>query len=498
MQKKALDIYVRTSAKGGRSEETLQTLDQQVQDCKEYAAREGLSLTGFVLEDKFRSGGAGKRAKRKALTRALERIKAGESGGIVVAYLSRATREGGTGLQLFEEIDRAGGGIYGPNVPTDWRSADGRLTLGLLLIIDAHVVDKAREHTWKAKARSIERGVPTSPAPCGYERGPDRRYVPSDAAPAVTQAFRMRASGAGVSEIVDFLNASSVKTSRGNAWTVGTVAKMLSNRVYLGQISCGPYTNPTAHAPLVDAETFHAAQKAVRPTRRKARSDASRVMLLSGVARCASCGYALYGTKDNKGLPLYRCARRHAGGVCPNPARVGALALEEAVAQEYLKDGLVLSLPAPRPRDLSALEDAVRATQRRLEQVLSAEARDALGSLWSADVKARREEHEAACAALGEARARSGGEEVERLVDLKKHWRDSFTGEGSAYFLSDLLKRELLARRFAAVAVLQTGRGKWEWFEASPDSLPEAGGWKVELRTLVPVTRSSPPQELAA
>lgn len=484
-----LDIYVRTSARGSRTDETLQTLDQQVRDCRAYAEREGLPLSGVVLEDRFRSG-ALKRARRKGLSEALERIKAGESGGIVVAYLSRATREGGTGLQLFEEIDRAGGAIYGPNVPTDWRSADGRLVLGLQLIIDAHVVDKAREHTWKAKAHSIERGIAVAGTPpVGYARGADRRYVPSHAAEVVRRAFQMRASGTGIADITDYLNSSGVRTSRGNAWSTVTVRGMLANRAYLGEARCGPYVNAMAHEPLVEADTFHAAQAATRG-RRRPRRDAHRVYLLLGVVRCASCGYSLRGTEDSRGTPMYRCAVRHGGGVCPNPARCRALELEDQVVARYLADGRVLSLNVPSDDALRPLEHARAVAWRRLAQVLSPDARDALGSLWAADVKARREEYEAAAAELGKAQA-PRGRDVERLVDLKRHWRDADLGElgtasGPAYFLSDELKRELLKQRFTAIAVRQTGRGRWEWYEADDEDLPYPGERKPRLRELRP------------
>lgn len=497
--KRPLDIYVRTSSRGGRSDETLQTLDQQVRDCTEYATREGLSLSGFVLEDRFKSAGAGKRAKRKALAQALDRIRSGESGGILVAYLSRATREGGTGLQLFEDIDRAGGAIYGPNVPSDWKSADGRLVLGLQLIIDAHVVDKAREHTGKAKASSIARGISTSSVPpAGYVKGPDRRYVPDGAmAEVVREAFRMRVAGNGVTLICDHLNARGLLTSRGNMWSVAAVKTLLCNRTYLGELRCGEHLNPTAHEPIVEASLFHAAQ-AVTRVRRTPRRDARRVYLLSGIARCSACGYALHGSMRASGIAQYKCDKRHGGGTCPNPARANALALEAAVVGDYLADDAVLRLaPAPRA-DLDGLQRSMEASARRLEQVLSEEARDALGSLWAADVKARRLEHEEAMAALGRARSYAGVD-VERLVSLKRHWHDgldslvspdvaSQQGTEPAYFLSDEVKRELLGQRFSVIAVERQGRGLWTWFEPEESELPEAGQWNPKLRTL----RSAP------
>jgi hypothetical protein len=306
----------------------------------------------------------------------------------------------------------------------------------------------------------------------------------------VRQAFALRASGAGLTSIADFLNSGGVLTSRGNSWGTTSVAGMLTNRTYLGEIRCGEHVNPTAHEPLVDAAVFHAAAKP-KGSFRQPRSDASHFYLLARIARCAACGYTLRGSTDGREYrPLYRCNRRHGGGVCPRPARALAEPLEAAVSAAYLADDRVLAVPVEKP-DLAPLEEAEAVTRRRLEQVLSPEGQDALGEAWAATAKARRVEHEKAAAALGEARAINGTAEVERLVELKRAWQDeaglAALAEGGTepvYFLSDELKRQLIGRRFGVIAVEKTGRGKWEWYEPEAGDLPAPGEWTPELRPL--------------
>src|SRR5262249_4231601 len=75
------------------------------------------------------------------------------------------------------------------------------------------------------------------------------------------------------------------------------------------------------------------------------------------------------------------------------------------------------------------LVDAVATAQRRLDQVLAPEARDALGDLWAADVKARRTEFEEAEAALGEARINTGEDTEAAIIDLRERWDEMGTAE---------------------------------------------------------------------
>lgn len=117
----------------------------------------------------------------------------------------------------------------------------------------------------------------------------------------------------------------------------------------------------------------------------------------------------------------YRCSTRG----CSRPiVSASAPALEKwAVETLWLMLGSRVAGDEPEAADLGPLEDAVELAQRRLDQVMASEARDALGDLWATDVKARRLEHEAALTALGEARqeaqARAAAPDV---VDLRELW----------------------------------------------------------------------------
>src|SRR5207248_60908 len=110
--RRPVDIYVRVSRKGSR--EFFNAPEDQEREARAFAEREGIPLTGVVLQDIDKSGGT---LERPALSEARQRVEDGRSGGIVVAYLSRLSRETAQGLDLLREITADGGAVYAPNLP---------------------------------------------------------------------------------------------------------------------------------------------------------------------------------------------------------------------------------------------------------------------------------------------------------------------------------------------------------------------------------------------
>src|SRR5690349_75883 len=97
-----VDVYVRVSRRGAR--ENFIAPDEQEREARRFAETEGIRLSGRVLQDIDQSGGT---LDRPALIEARKRVENGESGGIIVAYLSRLTRETRQGLALLDEITAA-------------------------------------------------------------------------------------------------------------------------------------------------------------------------------------------------------------------------------------------------------------------------------------------------------------------------------------------------------------------------------------------------------
>src|SRR5262245_10626440 len=130
---KPVDIYVRVSRVGGR--ENLISPEEQQRRARELAREKGLKL-GRVLTDLDESGG---KLDRPGLQEALSRVESGSSGGVIVAWLDRLSRDSEHAHALVRRISEAGGVIYAPDAPSDWTSPEGELQAGIVFAFATYV-----------------------------------------------------------------------------------------------------------------------------------------------------------------------------------------------------------------------------------------------------------------------------------------------------------------------------------------------------------------------
>lgn len=483
-----VDIYIRISRVGGR--EHLISPDEQEARARAEAKTRGL-IVGEVVTDLDESGG---KWDRPGLQRALERVKDGKSGGLIVAWLDRLSRDSEHAHRLVREIDEAGGAIYAPDAPADWTTPEGELQVGIMFVFAAYVRKRSAAGFERAKAQSVAAGIPIiNRAPVGYRKGADRRLeLDPETAPIVRQVFQRRAAGDGPSALADFLTASGVPTSQnGRGWSKQAVAGVLRNRVYLGEVAYGKdrrFVNTAAHPPLIDVATFEAAQQGPRRLQ-TARTESAHS--LTGILRCAACGYSMQGTTTSRGKRIYRCVRRHAGGICPNPARIGAADVEEAAEATFWRI-VHEEQQTPVPADDGALDAAQRdldEAERRLRHAMTPEVQDAAGDEWTAMVRSRREERDRKAEAVGRAKSAAvqRGAEVPpaRLSEL---WPEATPKE----------RRDHYAAKIPVIAVERCdGRSRLGVFTASnqPDHLSRRGFNRTP--TLHPIEMPSDARVLA-
>ena len=438
-----VDIYTRASRAGDGSA----THEDQERQARDFARSHGLTV-GRVLTDKTKSSSA--TLARPVLQEALRRVKAGESGGIVVAYLSRASRNTGQGLELLDTIARAGGAVYAPNLP-DYTTADGRMLTTIQLAIDTGYRDRKGEELERRKRESIENGIPVHTRPAvGYRKRSDKRLEPHPrTAPVVREIFERRAQGAGPTELGQVLEAHGVKTSQGSKiWSKQAIDGLLSNETYMGVLSYGldrRYVNSSGvEQPIVDAATWHAAQHPNGRRLAPARSKDS-AWLLTGILRCQACRYCMQGTPTSRGKRIYRCNRRHAGGVCPSPARVDAALVEDAAVAAFW--ALTADLEVQGTEDvggeLAGLQHAVERAERLVAQLEDPQAQEALGDRYLAVFRERREQRDRAAEELGRARAAASTPHVPSTETLRGAW-DRMSAQD---------RRELLGLRFHCLAL---------------------------------------------
>ena len=465
-----IDGYVRVSQVRGRAgERFISPLEQRAQ-IEGWARLHG-ALVGEVFEELDESGA---RADRPLLERALARVEAGTSQGLVVARLDRFGRSLIDGLAAIERIQRAGGTFVSVSDGFDLRTETGRLIMRIMLAMGEWQLDRIRSSWDSARARAVKRGVHCSPKPpTGYRRGPSGRLVvhPEDGA-MIGELFAARAQGEPIMELCRQLQTRGVLTPYGNpVWNPTSVRRMLGNRVYLGEARSGDFVRVGAHPPLTDPVTWQLAQQ---PREMTARSPAT-ASLLGGLVRCAGCSLAMSAVTarlpDGRTRRYYQCARRCSGGTCEAPASIAGSLIEPLVEDVFFA-ALARRRPRPDGKGVRVAEQAVQRAEAALERYRDNDrAAVSLGPDRYADGLAKRAAPRARAArARRRARPQRPRRRSRPAGELEQRWPDMSVRERRAA-LAELIECVFVTRgrRHPAERTLICLRGE------GPAELPRRG-----------------------
>lgn len=376
--------YVRVSGQEqGRSGTSL---DGQSSLVRSFCAmREWPEPTLYV---EIESAGAEKIERRSELRRLLKDVVAGDA--ILVCAVDRWSRDIVFAVQSVRELVARKIGWFSIIDNLDAATPQGDSTLGIMAWVADQERQRIRTRTvgrkreLRAEGKYVEGRIPF-----GYRRISRSLEVVESEAAIVREGFRMCIVGWTLREIGEELT-----RTTGSRWELWRVHKMLTNRIYLGEISTadGSSTTQRTHAAIVDAATFDRAQAAMlrrRTSDRKHNDPRARTRnwLMAGVATCASCGARMGAAYGNNGLDYYACAARRRGDGC-SAAYTRVDAADSSVAmqvEERLADlrhmlarsGSDTRAAAPMKTSIEkrrkALEDQFhRATQLAIEGLIDA------------------------------------------------------------------------------------------------------------------------------
>lgn len=335
--------YVRVSDRNGREGESYTSPTDQLRSIDGTARRleVGLFPGEFTDEDK-----TGATFERPGWERALELIRDGKAAGIIAYNLARMTRaKTGEVLMMVEDVESVGGRLYDEHGRVSVEDADDELVTTVKAMMNRREWRQRRRDRMRSVENAIRRGVHLA-APYGYMKGPDKRLVVvKDEAEQVKKAFEFRAAGMTWPAIADQLNMFGADPRpykrdgevRQAVWTHKTVRGIVMNEVYVGTAYNGDWETPHAHEAIVSPELFARAHrtKGTKPL------GPGEGYLLSGLVRCANCGYAMVHQLE-RGRRYYRClARQHGDGRCPAPVNVNAVDLENYVWSEFVGNYLL-------------------------------------------------------------------------------------------------------------------------------------------------------------
>lgn len=219
--------YLRVSHVGTRKE-TLRSPDEQKGEVLRWAGPHGHEV--HFLEPEL--DGKGSNASREIFRRGVDMVKEGPYTGLVVAYLSRAGRDLRLMLDLWDEVEGAGGVFYSARENIDASTPSGKLQRNIRASIDQHELEERRDGFERATKSAVERGLwQRRQTPRGYDKDPETRRLVIDVDPnsprnadSVRWAANQFLAGSRITAISEALG-----------MTPGGIRAMLRNRVYLGE-----------------------------------------------------------------------------------------------------------------------------------------------------------------------------------------------------------------------------------------------------------------------
>ena len=287
-----LVAYYRYSA-GGRQNE--QSIEGQRHDCEAYARAHGLTIQHEYIDRHI----SGKTDSRPAFQQMIadsdqhlfdavicwktDRIARNRYDSIV--YKTRLRQNGVKILYAAETV------IDGP---------EGIILEGLM--------ESLAEYYSAELSQKLRRGQRESAMKClalggnrsfGYDIGPDKHYcINEQQAPAVRYIFEQYAAGHTAAEIVEHLNASGLRTSRGHEFNKNSILRIITNEMYIGIYKYSDIRIEGGVPAMIDRALFDRCQKQLAYNRARggyASCSPRADYILSGKLFCGLCARPMKG-----------------------------------------------------------------------------------------------------------------------------------------------------------------------------------------------------------
>lgn len=362
-------IYVRMSK--DKTGEALGIARQTVL-CQEKSVNLGGQIVQ-VYPDNDRSASNGR--KRENYLLMLDDIRSGRINGVIVYdldRLNRSPRELEDFLDLADEFRVALASVGGD---VDLATDNGRLHARIKAAVAKAEVERKSARQKSALRQKAMMGRPfNSRRAFGYA-DKTMEIVPEEAA-AIREAAQWLLDGVTLAEVARRWNAAGLRTRSGREWVAESVSQFFRNpriagvRTYLREIVVVDGEPVKAEWPaIVDMETWRAVHALMSDPRRRW-APASTQLLLSGVARCGTCGGRINSGGRRQGnarfAPRYRCTTNssHVNRTAsPVDQFVTDVLFARLSDREYIED---LAQPE-RKTDIEALRAEVRQIHQRMD-----------------------------------------------------------------------------------------------------------------------------------
>ena len=371
-------IYARQSKTRDGSE----SIETQVEICRQAAERMGFSVVATLAEPPSTSGYKNRGKSRSKFKELLAGFTNGQWEMVMAYKTDRLSRGGGPGwAPLLDAIESAKLDLdRSVATPSGFVS---EFEIGIRATTDREESKKLSERMSDMSARKARQGKPQGGRrPFGYQS--DMVTINEDEAAVLREIAARVIAGQSFKSIAWWLNEEGYTTSTGRPWYPITVRNMLMKPRYAALRVHDGVEYPAIWQPVFDADTWEQLKlsMALRAETKAAVPKPSRY-LLTGVVYCGGCGTPLNGMtkRDNPKRPLrrtYQCRvqgdaqKQHGcGGVTRNADALEHWVRESVLA--HLQSASLLELLGTSGKDAQLIRDLIadRDKQRtRLAQLV--------------------------------------------------------------------------------------------------------------------------------
>ena len=307
-------LYARKSTED--DDKQVMSIEAQLFELREYARRENLEILQEFQESK-----SAKSPGRDIFGKLMMRVERMQGAGILAWHPDRLARNSIDGGRIIYAVDTAR--IVSLRFPTFWfePTPQGLFMLQVAFGQSKYYSDNLKQNVERGFRQKLRRGEWLTRAPFGYVNNPRTRNIEPDAVKSrvVARAFEEYATGAHtLVSLGQFLAEHGVCTQAGTPLGKASVARLLSNRAYLGFTKHHGEFFPGSFAPILSATLFEAVQKKLHERARPRHSRVRHDFPFTGLFRCGECGgmiTAQWATGRHGGrYRYYRCTKKN--GTC--------------------------------------------------------------------------------------------------------------------------------------------------------------------------------------
>src|SRR3989304_9157002 len=290
------------------------SIEAQVAELEEHAAKEGLKIVSFITESK-----TAKEPGREKFAQVLKEIEDGKADGILSWHPDRLARNSVDGGKIIYLLDT--GKLLDLKFPSFWfdNTPQGKFMLNIAFGQSKYYVDNLSENVKRGNRQKLRNGVWPSKAPYGYINNPKTRGIDIDEekSKVVKKSFQLFADGnISFVEISKLMHKFGIYKLDGEPVKVDQVKNMLSNRFYLGVLKYAGEYYQGSHKTFIRKKLFDEVQKQVEKIERPRHKGYNFAFV--GLATCGECGAAItaeqhikkYKNGNGQTFVYYRCTKK--------------------------------------------------------------------------------------------------------------------------------------------------------------------------------------------